>query len=125
MERVQRTFKDRIACDVKLAWRSISDEVTVQTARTREKYWSHWNNYCKEYGTEPYLHSVKPCEKSIILTVFTVRVHTGAYIQGDHVQIKSVTDALVAISKTCHMVGEHSVIYQTKGEYNIPIKSLF
>ena len=90
----------------------------------RDKYWSNWSDYYKEYGTEPYLHSVNPCEQAIILTAFAVRVLTGAYVQGAQVRFQSVTDALVAISKTFRLVGERSIIYQIEGEYIIIIKRL-
>ena len=47
--------------------------------------------------------------------------HRG-FGQGDQVRIHSVTDAIAAISKTCQLVGGKSPIYQTEGEYILPIK---
>ena len=111
-EIVKDTFKGSIECDITLAWRAISDGVTAQTDRTQEKYWRHWNDYCKQCGTDPYLHSVKPHEQAITLTAFYARVRTGDYGQGYQVRIQPVTDALTAISKTCQLIGEQSPIYQ-------------
>ena len=51
-------------------------------------------------------------------------MRTGDYGQCDQVRLQSVTDALLAIFKTYHMVGEQSSIYQTDGEYILPIKRL-
>ena len=38
-------------------------------------------------------------------------VRTGEYGQGDQVRVQYVTDALAAISNTCHLVGEQIPIY--------------
>ena len=105
MEKVQDTCKVSITCDLVLAWISIAYRVTVKNSMNRDKYWSNWSDYYKEYGTEPYLHSVNPCEQSIILTAFAARVYTGAYGQGYQVRVQSVTGALTAISKNFQMGG--------------------
>ena len=47
MERVQDTYKGSMTCDLMLACISISDGVTAKNAKTREKYWRHWADYCK------------------------------------------------------------------------------
>ena len=73
---------------------------------------------------EPYLLSVKLCEQSIILTAFSARIFTRVYVQGYKVHIKSVTDAIVEISKTCQLVGEQRPIYQTEVGYFFPIERL-
>ena len=84
----------------------------------------HFNNYCKECRTEPYFQSVNPYEQKIILTVFSNRVHTGAYGQGYRARVLSVTDVLTAIYNTCHLVGLQSTIYQTERECILPIRRL-
>ena len=124
MERLQDTWKGRITCNLTLVWRSIAYGVTAQNARTMNKYWRHWNNYCKKCITEPYLRSVKPCEQEIIVTEFSVRGWTRAYSQGDQVHVQSFTDALAVISRTCQLVWGESSIYQTEEEYILPNKSL-
>ena len=105
MERVKDTFKGSIVCNLMLLWRLIYDGVTEQNSRTMEKYWSHWNDYCKEFGTDTYLNSLNPCEQSIILTEFVARVHTGDYGQGDQVCVQYILDAITAIFKTFQTVG--------------------
>ena len=48
----------------------------------------------------------------------------GGYGQGDQGRVQSVTYAIADISKTYQMFGEQIPIYQTEGEYILPIKSI-
>ena len=124
MARIQGPRKTGIACDILLAWRTIADGVTVQTSKTREKYWKCWTSYCTQCNTTPYLTDLNPCERTVIITGFAARVRTGAYGLGDQVRVQSVTDALAAISKTCQLVGKPSPVYKVEREYILPIKRL-
>jgi hypothetical protein len=124
MDRVQNSGKIGIACDLLLAWRTIADGTTVQTTRTRERYWKDWTTYSSQCSTDPYLSNLSKCEKAIILTAFAARVRTGAFGRGNQVKVSTVTDALAAISKTCQLVGQQSPVYETEGEYILPIQRL-
>jgi hypothetical protein len=124
MDRVQDSGKIGIACDLLLAWRTIADGTTVQTTRTRERYWKDWTTYSSQCSTDPYLSNLSKCEKAIILTAFAARVRTGAFGRGNQVKVSTVTDALAAISKTCQLVGQQSPVYETEGEYILPIQRL-
>ena len=46
------------------------------------------------------------------------------YGNGDQFRVKTVTQALAAISKTCQLVGRPSPIYEAGGEYIFTIKHL-
>ena len=83
MKRVSDTSKGGIAFDLLLVWGEIAGGVTAQTSITREKYWSHWRFYCNQCGTDPYMQSVNPCEQAIIISAFSARVRTGAYVHGN------------------------------------------
>ena len=99
-----------------LTQRSSSDEFTEKTVSTREKYWRHCNNYCKEFIKYPYLHSVNPCEQTISLTEFFARMCTGSNGQRYQIRVQCVMDALTTISRTCLLVGEKIIIYQIEKE---------
>jgi hypothetical protein len=124
MARVQDSRKIGVASDLLLAWRTIADGTTHQTAKTREKYWKDWCAYSTQCTPDPYLRKLTKCERAILLTGFAARVRTGAYGRGDQVKVQTVTDALAAISKTCQLVGEQSPVYETEGEYILPIRRL-
>ena len=124
MARVHGEQKISIVRDLLLAWRSIADGTTAQTAKTREKYWKHWTDYCKQCQVSPYLTGSSKAEQATILIAFAARVQSGAYGLGNHVRVQSVSDALAAITKTFELVGQQSPIYQTQGEYILPIKQL-
>ena len=96
----------------------------MQTTRTRERYWKDWTTYSSQCSTDPYLSNLSKCEKAIILTAFAARVRTGAFGRGNQVKVSTVTDALAAISKTCQLVGQQSPVYETEGEYILPIQRL-
>ena len=124
MERIQGTTQVGIACDILLAWGTIADGVTVQTSKTRQKYWKHWTDYCQNCSTDPFLTGLSPCERAVVITAFTARVRTGAYGRGDPVKVQTVTDALAAISKTCELVGKCSPVYKSEGTYILPVQRL-
>jgi len=124
MARVHDSSKTGVACDLLLAWRTITDGVTAQTSKTRERFWKDWTGYCKQCCTDPYLEQLTPCERSIIITAFAARVRTGAYGLGNQVRVQTVTDALAAISKTCQLVGKQSPVYETEGQYILPVQRI-
>ena len=124
LERVHSDSKTGVACDFLLAWNAIADGVTAQTAQTRQKYWKHWTEYCQLFQQGPHLDTITACEKSVIITGFAARVRTGAYGLGDQVSVQTVTNALAAVSKTCQLVGQQSPIFETEGEYILPVKRL-
>ena len=70
MARVNGEQKIGIAHDLLLAWRTIANGTTAQTAKTRGKYWRHWTDYCKQCQVSPYLTSSSKAEQSTILIVF-------------------------------------------------------
>ena len=115
MERVPDPNKGGIVCDLLITWGEISDGVTVQISGTRGNDWSRWGYYCIQFGTDPHIQSVNPCEQAIVLIAFMARVRTGDYVQGDQVCIQYVADELATISKTCQLVGKQSSIYQIEG----------
>ena len=122
MERIQGPGQIGIACDILFAWGTIADGVTVQTSKTRQRYWKHWTEYCQQCTTDPFLTSLSPCERAVIITAFAARVRTGAYGRGDQVKVQAVTDALAAISKTCELVGQCSPVYKSEGTYILPVQ---
>ena len=124
MARVQITSKVDIACDLLLAWRGIANGITVQNAKAREKYWKAWTGYCDECSADPYLECLSRCEQGVLLTGFAARVRTGAYGYGDQVRVQTVTQALAAISTTCQLVGKQSPVYESEGEYILPLRRL-
>ena len=124
MARVHSEQKVGIVCDLLLAWRTIADGTTAQTAKTREKYWKHWTEYCHKCKVDPHLTGITKSEQATILIAFAARVWTGAYGLRNQVRVQSVSDALSAITKTFELVGQHSPVYQTQGEYILPIKRL-
>jgi len=52
------------------------------------------------------------------------RVRTGAYGQQDQIKVRSITDALAAISKTIELVGQPSLLYKAPNEYILPLEWL-
>jgi len=124
MERIQGPGKIGVACDILFAWGEIADGVTVQTSKTRQRYWKHWAGYCQQCNTDPFLTGISPCERAIIITAFAARVRTGAYGRGDQVKVQAVTDVIAAISKTCELVGQCSPVYKSEGTYILPVQRL-
>ena len=124
MDRVHSDQKIGISHDLLLAWRAIADGTTAQTTKTREKYWKHWTEYCHKCKVAPYLTGLSKAEQATILIAFAAQVRTGAYSLGNQVRVQSVSDALAAITKTYELVGQQSPVYQTQGEYILPIKRL-
>ena len=124
MDRVHSDQKIGVARDLLLAWRTIADGTTAQTAKTWEKYWKHWTEYCHKCKVDPYLTKISNAERATILIAFAACVRTGAYGLGNQVRVQSVSEALAAITKTYELVGQQSPIYQTQGEYILPIKRL-
>ena len=122
MARVQIAKKTDIACDLLLVWRGIANGITVQNAKAGEKYWKAWTGYCNECNAEPYLECLSCCEQGVLLIGFAAQVRTGAYGHGDQVRIQMVTQALVAISTTCQLVGKQSPVYKSEGEYILPLR---
>jgi hypothetical protein len=122
MERIQGPEKIGVACDILFAWGTIADGVTVQTSKTRQRYWKDWTGYCQQCNTDPFLSSLSLCERAVIITAFAARVRTGAYGQGNQVKVQAVTDALAAISKTCELVGQCSPVYKSEGKYILPVQ---
>ena len=123
MARAHSPSKLNIACDVLLAWRAIANGVTASTAKTRHKYWQAWCKYCAQFqDIDPYLTNISKPEKAILITGFASRARTGAFGLGNQVKVSSVKDALAAISKTFQLVGQQSPIYETEGEYILPVK---
>jgi hypothetical protein len=61
----------------------------------------------------------------VLITAFAARVQTRAYGRGDQVGIQMVTKALVAISKTCQLVGKQSPArYTNGGKYILPVERI-
>ena len=97
---------------------------TSKISKTRETYWKKWTQYCTQFHVSPYLENISPCKCSIILTAFASRFRIGAYGLENQARVKSISDAVVVISKTYELVGKQSLIYQTEGEYILPVKRL-
>jgi len=91
------------------AWDAIDNGVVAQTTRDRKKYWSHWSRYAAAFRCNEFLTDVSPIERDIIVTAFAARVKSGFYGRGNPVKVKTVTDALSAISKTIELAGPHFV----------------
>jgi hypothetical protein len=124
LERVRGQAKIGVACDLLLAWRTIADGVTAQSAKARKKYWKHWTTYCTSCNTDPYLTDLTTCEKTVIITAFAGRVRTRAYGLGNQVGVQTVTQALSVITKTCQLVGQPSPVIEKEGEYIVPVKQV-
>lgn len=124
MDRTKDPYKIGVASDILLAWRSITDGITNQTAKTRLRYWQGWQQYCAQfYGpTDHYLERTNSAEKAILLTAFAARVRTGAFGRGNQVKVSSVSDALAAITTSAKLVGKQSPVFETEGEYILPVK---
>jgi len=124
MARVPGELKNGIVCDFLLAWNTIANGVTAQTAKTREKDWQHWSGYCHNFRLDLFLQRQTACEKAVILTGFAARVRTGAYGNGNQVNVQTVANALSVISKTNQLVGKQSPVLEKEGEYILPLKRM-
>ena len=122
MDRIQGTDKINYACDFMLAGRAMSNGVTPQVTKTRQKYWGHWETYTAKCNVSPFLDAVDNIERAILLTGYAARVRTGAFGRGNQVKIQSVTDALSSISTTAQLVGKQSPVHKAPGEYILPVK---
>ena len=83
---------------------------------TQEKYWQHWSGYCHNFGLDPFLPRQTAYERAVILTGFAARVRTGAYRNGNQVNVQTVANTLSAISKTNQLVGKQSPVLEKEGE---------
>jgi len=125
MARVQNPGKFGFVSDFLFVWwRTIADGVTHQTTRDRHNHWKYWCAYSIQCTSDPYLRQLSKCKSAVLLTGFAARVWTGTYGNGNQVKVQSVMTALVAISKTCQLVGEQSPVYETEGKYILPIPRL-
>ena len=110
--------------DIMSAWRAIDNGVVAQNSKTREKYWAHWKNYTTLYRKDPYLKTCSNAEQIIIVTAFAARVRTGYYGKGKQVTVQTVAQALAAVTKTCELAGERSLVLQTEKTYKVPVGRL-
>ena len=110
--------------DILSAWDGIANGVVDKNHKTREKYWTCWSNYTQAFRKKPYLTDCSETQQIILITAFAARVRTGYYGLGNRVRVKTVTDALSAISKTIELAGLPSPIYQTEKTYKIPVARL-
>lgn len=122
LDTTPRTNKVEFACDFLLAWQAIANETTHQTSKNQEKYWRHWCSYVASCKADPYLETVEKLTGIIIATAFASRVRTGVYRQGKELKVHGVTDALMAISTTCELVGKQSPLLKEEATYLLPIK---
>ena len=61
---------------------------------------------------------------NIIPQAFAARVRTGFYGKGHQVKLQSVSEALVAISKTCELAGQSSPVYRADQKYQRGIEAM-
>ena len=92
--------------------------------KTRLKYWSHWIQYTGAFLQDKFLKDCTTRQRNIIVTAFAARVRTGHYGRGHEIKVKSVKDALSAVSKTFQLAGESSPVYQANETYTIPVARL-
>ena len=121
MEGVSSANKVELTRDVFAAWESINSGVVDANTRARQKYWTHWKEYCAKFNTGPYLRQQNRLQQSILVTAFAARVRTGAYGKGKRVKAQTVTKALGAISKTIELAGERSPILESTATYTTPV----
>ena len=118
------TRKAMLARDILSAWGAIDNGVVDKNNKEREKYWSHWEQYCQAWNKHPHLLDCSPLETIIILTAFAARVRTGHYGRGKRVTVQTVKVALSAISKTIELGGQPSPIYKAEDTYKVPVARL-
>ena len=118
------TRKAMLARDILSAWGAIDNGVVDKNNKEREKYWSHWEQYCQAWNKHPHLLDCSPLETIIILTAFAARVRTGHYGRGKRVTVQTVKVALSAISKTIELGGQPSPIYKAEDTYKVPVVRL-
>jgi hypothetical protein len=116
--------KTLLAGDIMSAWRTIANGVVAANSKKREKYWRHWEQYCKAFNKHPHLTDCSPTQQILILTAFAARVRTGYYGKGETVKVQSVQDALAAISKTIELGGQPSPVYKAEKTYKVPVARL-
>ena len=122
MDRVEGPQKIEFVSDFLLAWRAITNGITSQSSKTREKYWEHWVSYTHQLKTNPYLKGESKLDQSIIITGYATRVRAGTFGMGNEVKVQSVANALAAVSKTIQLAGECSPIYQDHETYILPVQ---
>ena len=106
------------------AWRAVTHGVVAKTARDRQKYWKHWEEYTSWCKIDPFLTNVPELERNVVLTAFAARVRTASYGRGAPIKVSGVTDALAAISKTIQLAGKPSPLYRAENTYHLPIQRL-
>lgn len=112
-----------VASDLLLAFRATATGVTYKTAKNQDKYWAHWCSYCFECGlANPYLKDIPDIKKPLVINGFAARVRSGAYSLGDKVRVQTVSGALAAVSNTMELACKQSPLYQTLGEYILPVR---
>ena len=124
MEGIPLARQIHLTRDIVAAWEAISNGVVDENNRARQKYWSHWSEYCSAFNQEPYLSGCSPLKQNIIITAFAARVRTGHYGRGRRVKVQTVAHALSAISKTLELAGQSSPVYETPGTYRVPVARL-
>ena len=87
MARVQAKSKIDAARDLLIAWQFVVNGITVQTTKERGKYWKTWTIYYEECNVKPYLDTIKPYKRTIIIKIFVARVQTRDYGNGSQVHV--------------------------------------
>eukprot|EP00957_Ditylum_brightwellii_P129410 9872345-Ditylum_brightwellii.AAC.1 len=108
--------------DIVSAWCAIDKCTTPATTKTREMYWWHRQQYARTWNKDPFLDNASELEQGIILSAFAARVQTGVFGRGHQVRVLSVTEALLAISKTIQLAQKHSPVYREDQKYILPVK---
>lgn len=112
MERIHPSARPGIARDLLLARRAIATGTTAAHARDRAKYWKHWEDYVNTCKINPFLHSVPPLERDIILSGFAARIRAGSYGRARPIKVSSVQDGLSAVTKTLELAAQCSPIHR-------------
>ena len=117
-------FSTKIAFtrDVILAGEAIDAGVVASTSWTREKYWKAWCSYANLVKVDPLLTTTVPIIRDMVLAAFAARVRQGYYGRGDQIKVHSVTDAMVAITKTIKLAGYKCPVYRDDNKYNLQIE---
>ena len=120
-------FSTKIAFtrDVILAGEAIDAGVVASTTCTwtREQYWKAWLRYANSVEVDPLLQDTIPIIRDMVLTAFAARVtRQGYYGKGNQIKVQSVSDAMVAISKTIELAGYRSPVYRADNKYNLQIE---